>query len=355
MYPVLNIDLNRIEQNMRTILWECRKRGIKPMGITKAYCADVYIAQKLLDAGFCKIGDSRLKNLKNFQDWRVEKILIRIPMSCEVKELVTYADTALISSVDTARLIDAEAQKQQKLFKLILMMELGDLREGIYGYEALLKAAKTLEQMPAVHLQGIGTNIGCVSGVTPSAENMARLAQIKKRLESDIGRKLEVLSAGSSDVFGFMMREGLPDRINELRIGEATIMGTNGAEEHIAGLAEHCITLDAQVVEVFEKPSVPLGDRSINPFGEAVEVEDIGIRRRAIVALGRQDVHLTFLKPLKKGAYILAQSSDHTVLDVEECGDVYVGDVLTFQLKYGGILSAFTSGYVDRSYLSRAE
>jgi predicted amino acid racemase len=222
------------------------------MGITKAYCADVYIAQKLLDAGFCKIGDSRLKNLKNFQDWRVEKILIRIPMSCEVKELVTYADTALISSVDTARLIDAEAQKQQKLFKLILMMELGDLREGIYGYEALLKAAKTLEQMPAVHLQGIGTNIGCVSGVTPSAENMARLAQIKKRLESDIGRKLEVLSAGSSDVFGFMMREGLPDRINELRIGEATIMGTNGAEEHIAGLAEHCITLDAQVVEVFE-------------------------------------------------------------------------------------------------------
>jgi predicted amino acid racemase len=75
--------------------------------------------------------------------------------------------------------------------------------------------------------------------------------------------------------------------------------------------------------------------------------------RRAIVAVGKQDVDPGCLFPLDAALEILGASSDHMLLD---CGtatnyrDLRPGDLVDFRMSYGAVLKAFTSEYVSRQY-----
>ena len=46
--------------------------------------------------------------------------------------------------------------------------------------------------------------------------------------------------------------------------------------------------------------------------------QDRGIRRRALLAVGRQDIEPDGLSPLTRGVEILGASSDHLVCDIED-------------------------------------
>lgn len=353
-YPRLNIELKPIRQNMSIILDACRKWGIEPVAITKVYRAHEDIVQMLLELGYTKFGDSRVDNLKRLEKIKgVEKLLIRIPMPAEVAELVEYGTCSLISSIYTTKLIDQEARRQKKKFKLVLMYDIGDLREGVYGVDNLCKIAEEMDTLKHVELCGIGTNMSCMNGILPSAENLTEFLEAKKSVEDCIGRKLAVASAGNTDVFAFLLKNGTFEGINELRIGEAMIMGTDGAEGVIDVLHQHAVTLQAQVVEIYDKPSQPIGVSGVNPFGEKIEVlKDKGLRKRAIIALGRQDIHFQHMIPCDEKITLIGQSSDHTVLDVSDCTTDYrEGDILTFRVKYGAILSGFTSDYVYKNII----
>ena len=351
MYPRLNIRLDKIEKNMQIIMRECKMRGIEPVGITKVHKADGRIVELLIKTGFKKIGDSRLLNIKKMK-YDIEKLLTRIPMPSEVDELVKYATSSLISSVYTAELIDKEADKQNKIFNLILMYDIGDLREGVYGEDNFIKAAKEISLLKNVVLHGVGINLGCMNGILPNEENLSEIIRIKEKTENAIGRGIEILSAGNTDVFAYLLKNKNYNQINELRIGEATIMGTDAAEGVIDILYQNAITLSAEIIEVYDKPSIPKGAPGINPFGEKIEANDVGIRRRAILAVGRQDINSAHLLPKENNIKIIGQSSDHTVIDITDLqGNYKEGDIIEFNLKYGGILSAYTSEYVYKNYI----
>jgi predicted amino acid racemase len=351
MYPQIEINLRLIEQNMQMILSQCRKRGIEPVAVTKVHKANRRIVDLLIKTGFKKFGDSRLQNLKRLKEYDVEKLLIRIPMPSEIEELVEIATSSLISSVSIAQLIDKEAKKQNKIFKVTLMYDIGDLREGIYGQDNLFQAVKEIESLENVILHGIGTNMGCMNGILPSEDNLTELVHIKEKTEQCIGRKIEVLSAGNTDVFAYLLEHENIKGINELRIGEAIMMGTDAAEGNIDILKQNAAGLHAEVIEVYEKPSSPTGNIGLNPFGEKVESKDLGIRRRAILALGRQDVSYLHIIPKDENIMIIGQSSDHTVLDLTSCTRQYqLGDIVEFNLKYGGILAAYTSEFIEKNY-----
>ncbi len=352
-YPRLNIELEPIRQNMTKILSTCRQWGIEPVAVTKVYRAHPDIVQMLLELGYTKLGDSRVDNLKRLEGMDVEKLLIRIPMPSEVAQLVEYATSSLISSIYTAKLIDREARNQKKKFKLTLMYDIGDLREGIYGVENLCKIAEEINALKNVELCGIGTNMSCMNGILPSKENIMEFLEAKKSVENCFGTKLDIASAGNTDVFAFLLKNGMIEGISELRIGEGMIMGTDGGEGVIEMLNQDAVTLEAQIVEIYDKPSKPKGVAGVNPFGEKIEQgADKGMRRRAIVALGRQDIHFMHLIACDKNIVPIGQSSDHTVLDVSDCDKKYRdGDILKFRVKYGAILSGFTSDYVYKNII----
>jgi predicted amino acid racemase len=71
--------------------------------------------------------------------------------------------------------------------------------------------------------------------------------------------------------------------------------------------------------------------------------------RRAILALGMQDVDISAIKSRVK-VNVLGASSDHLILDARDSG-LEVGVEVRFDVNYGALLRAMTSPYVEKVYL----
>ena len=140
----------------------------------------------------------------------------------------------------------------------------------------------------------------------------------------------------------------LPAGINHLRVGEAILYGedTDG-NRFLEGYHTDAFLFKAQVVELKRKPSVPIGERGRDCLGNTPDYPDRGVRLRAICAAGKQDVAWAALTPTLPGAEMIGASSDHLIVDVEDCaGQVHVGDWMTFRCGYMAVLDATTSAYV---------
>ena len=214
MYPRLKIYLKRIEENTRVIRQLCTGHGIRVMGVTKACCGAPELAEAYLAGGLAMIGDSRVANLKKLKNIEAEKWLIRPPMLSEIEDLVCYADVSLQSEMETVRAINKECEKQRKRHKIILMMDLGDIREGYVDEEELIAAAVETEKLSHVDLYGIGTNLTCFSFIQADEEKMERLAEMRRKVENAAGHTLEIVSGGNSAALDLMMRGGICEGID---------------------------------------------------------------------------------------------------------------------------------------------
>ena len=109
------------------------------------------------------------------------------------------------------------------------------------------------------------------------------------------------------------------------------------------------VKLVAEVVELETKPSVPIGETGQDAFGGTPTFTDRGMRKRAILNIGRQDVVVDGIEPLDPGIIVLGGSSDHLILDVEDAQEkVKLGDEITFYPGYGALLALSTSPYVQK-------
>ena len=91
----------------------------------------------------------------------------------------------------------------------------------------------------------------------------------------------------------------------------------------------------------------------VNAFGDLPHYEDRGIRKRAIVALGNQDLgDSSRLIPRDKDMIVLGASSDHTILDIHNCKTDYkLGDIVEFNILYQAMLMTTLSPYVHKKIL----
>lgn len=354
-YPVYEISASKIKSNAYKIYEMCKVNGIEPAGVVKGFSAIPEVAELFVEAGFKTLGDSRMKEIIKLReaDIKGELMLIRIPMPCEIPELVRYADSSLNSEIDTIRLINQEAELQKKNHRIILMVDLGDLREGISKREEAIKAAKETEELDNVKLLGIGTNLGCYGSIKPSEKNLEELCELAEAIEKEIGRNLEIISGGASTSLSLLINGRIPKRINHLRIGEAIITAKDfpyvwGIE--MPGIYRDPMILKAQVVEVKEKPSYPIGEIFVDAFGNRPAYTDRGIRKRAILAVGNKDVgDISKLKPRHDGIEIIGSSSDHLILDVEDYPwEINVGDILEFDTFYAAMLFLCSSNCVRK-------
>jgi len=349
MYPLLRINLVKLRENTQTIVNLCEKKNIKVVGVTKVFCAIPEVAQTMVKGGVEILGDSRIKNLKKLQHIPVPKMLLRIPMKSEVEEVIKYADISLNSEIDTIKSLSEEAKKQRKIHEIILMVDLGDLREGVLK-EDVIPIVEQIVKLEGIRLRGIGTNLTCYGSVIPTPDILEKLVEIKNSINKKFNLNLDIVSGGNSSSLYLVQNGLIPRGITQLRIGEAIVLGRETAfGDRIPHTYDDVFTLEAQIVELKEKPSYPRGILGMDAFGERQVYVDRGIMKRAILAIGRQDVNMNDLIPIDSSIELIGSSSDHLIVNVTNSTYPYkVGDIIKFKLRYGGILSCSTSEYVEK-------
>jgi ornithine racemase len=349
MYPRVIINPSKYKHNLNNLIAKLKPMGIQMMVVSKVFGADQHLIDIINHLDIDYISDSRIQNLHKMKTHH-KKALLRLPSLSEISDVVKFADVSFNSNLKTICALNEEAFKQHKIHDIILMFDIGDLREGIYYQEDYIKIVDQILSHKNIHLKGIGTNITCYGGVIPTIDTMATFIDIKNKIENHFQIKLEIISGGNSSIYQMLMSKDFPKEINHLRIGELLILGKETAYgTPVEGMHDDVITIDAQIIEIGLKPSMPEGLLGMNAFGEKVVFKDEGIIKRAIVALGKQDVHPDHLI-CPKGITILGASSDHTIIKIDPELKLDIGDVIHFKLTYGGILSIMQSTYVRRVY-----
>jgi len=361
MYPRLVINLKKLRQNLDAIARITTDQGgCSLMVVTKGMCADREMVDILLnDERVGYLADARVRNIKTYyQDAKTHgksTVLLRLPMECEIEEAVKYVDISFNSEITTIRSLNEEAEKQGKVHKIVLMIDVGDLREGLFFKEEekiFDTVAETL-LMKNIELFGVGVNLTCYGAIIPTDENLSVLVDMAEKIERKFNIRLEMRSGGNSSSLYLIWKSGLPKGINNLRVGEAFLLGNDTAYgERVPGTSGDALTLEAQIIELQGKPSIPIGEIGVDGFGQRPSFEDRGTIKRAILAIGKQDADPDSLKPIDRGIDILGASSDHMIADVTKSEREYkVGDVIGFELEYRGLLKAATSMYVERFYV----
>jgi len=330
-------------------------KGISMMGVTKSFLGSPEIAGAMAAAGIELLADSRIENIKKMRDAGIKNtlVLIRTPSMSKIKQVVTYADISLNSELDIIRLLSEEAKAQNKIHRIILMVDLGDLREGILP-EDMEQTVRTALTFGGVKLIGIGTNLGCIGAILPDQEKMDELSRIAQALENKFNLNFDLISGGNSANYPWVKKTDRLGRINNLRVGEMIFTGCNTIDyKPIEALETDTSCLVAEVIEVKLKDSLPHGTVSTDAFGNVPVFSDRGSIKRVILGIGRQDVLTQGLTPVGD-MEIIGSSSDHTIVDLKGA-DVKVGDQIRFHLTYAGQLSAMTSTYIEKVYLNEGQ
>jgi predicted amino acid racemase len=346
--PRLEIDLGKLRQNVTTIFNLCLTRGIAVVGITKGFAALPEIAQVMVDGGIQMLGDSRLENILTLRNagLQAEMMLIRIPMIHEVDLVVQLSDCSLNSEITVIQRLSEAAIKQNRIHDIILMVELGDLREGLLPEETL-STVKIINTLQGVRLKGLGGNFNCISGIEPTVDKLTELVALTVKIENELGIQLEILSGGNTSSLALVVNDTIPERINQLRIGEGILLGHTDIFTNLNKTYQDAMILIAEIIELKLKESIPKGPIARDSFGNLPKFKANGIRKRAILAIGKQDIYPAHLKPLDSNITVIAASSDHLVVDVTESTTAFqVGDEIRFIPTYPGILSLCTSKYV---------
>jgi len=352
-YPLIECNLTKLGHNAREIVSRCAARGISVTGVIKGFNGDPRVAAVFRDCGVDGLATSRTEQIAACRAAGIPGpyMLVRIPMPGEAADVVSLADSTLASEMPIVRLLDAECARQNKRLGILLMADLGDLREGFWDKGELVEAAAETEALSNVDLLGVGVNLGCYGAVVPTPENLGALAEVARSVEARIGRSLALVSGGATTSLPLVLDGTMPARINHLRVGEGILQGKDLSD--LFGLDMSFLHLDvftikAEVLEVKRKPSRPVGRIFVDAYGYTPEFPERGVRRRALAGIGKLDfAYCDMLKPREKGISVLGASSDHLILDAEDYpGELKPGDVLEFDARYAAALFATGSRYV---------
>ena len=355
-YPRVVIDLGKLRNNIEQILGRCRSCGVDVAGVVKCVDGNLEVARAFEECGAKFIASSRLAHLERLKKGEVKEgtgdgkssgikiplMLIRVPMISEAERTVAFSDISLNSEISVLKALDAAAIRAGKKHGVILMDDLGDLREGFWDIDDLVSAALMVEQAQGLELMGIGTNVGCYGSVMATPEKLQELVDDAEIVEEKIGRKLAYISGGATSSIPRILEGNLPERINMLRIGEGIIVARDLIELYGYEMDFMCTdvsVLEAEVIEVKTKASHPVGEIGYDAFGNKMVYEDRGMRKRALIGIGKIDFAFGGLEPRDEGVEILGGSSDHTILDIENAvRDIKVGDIVKIDIDYGALV-----------------
>ena len=350
----IELHADKLEHNYRFLDRMFGQQGKSWSVVTKMLCGNKSYVEEIIRLGAREICDSRLTNLKVIKaiDPTVQTVYIKPPAKRNIPAVVKYADVSFNSEYQTIKLLSDEAQRQERKHKVIIMIELGDLREGIMG-ENLMAFYDAVFHLPNIEVTGIGTNLNCLHGVLPSQDKLIQLCLYQQLIEARFNRNIPWVTGGTSIVVPLLAYGQVPEGVNHFRIGETLYFGNNLLTgEPLEGMEVDVFKLYSEIIEITEKPKVPIGYLAKNPSGEMLKVqeEDYGkTSYRAILDVGLLDSATDFLIPDDSNLTIVGASSDMLIVDLGETNRNYkVGDMVPFSLKYMGALHLLNSRYVEK-------
>ncbi len=354
-YPKLEINIGHFKENAETVIKKCAEFGIEVAGVIKGATGLTEIAEAYSEAGARWIASSRLEQLEDAINAGIDKpmMMIRIPMLSEVEEVIRLCDYSLNSEVEVLEALNAEAARKDKIHNVILMADMGDLREGFWDKDEMSRVALRIENdLTNLHLAGIGTNVGCYGSICPTVDKLNELIDVAEKIEAVIGRELEIISGGATSTLLRIWGRDVPGRINMLRIGEGVLLARDLQEFYGCSMPElnrDNFRLKAEVIEIKDKPTHPIGEIAVDAFGHKPDYVDRGIRKRALLGVGKVDYgDSNELLPLEEGIEVLGASSDHTIIDVEDSvRDWQIGDIMEFDVNYATMVYLTSSRNVN--------
>ena len=348
--PRIEISLSQIEHNARLLCELYGQQGISLMGVSKAVLGEPAIAQAMIQGGVQFIADSRLENIQKMKNAGISTqfVLLRSVLS-QAESTVRYADISLNTEIATIEKLDRCAKLQNKIHRLILMVEMGDLREGIMPQD-IFWFIKRVFSLAHIKIVGLGCNLACYGGIKPDNRKMQQLSALTEAIEREFEIDLSLVSGGNSANYEWYKSASQVGRINNLRVGESILLGCETVDRQaIPKLHTNAFKLIAEVIESKEKPSVPFGEVCQDAFGNSPVFQDRGIHHRAIIALGKQDTLISGLT-CDRTMEILGSSSDHLAIDSKKSG-LKVGGKVDFNLDYGSLLAAMTSPFIKKQFV----
>jgi predicted amino acid racemase len=335
-----------------------KKNSIEWAPVLKMLCGNKTYLEYVLSLGDEQVCDARLSNLKKIKAINPQKetIYIKPPAKRSIAKVVKYADVSFNTEFTTIKWLSEEAVKQEKIHRIIIMIELGDLREGILG-EHLIAFYKKIFELPNITVSGIGANLNCLSGVMPSKDKLIQLSLYEQLIEAKFGKKIDYVSGGSSVMIPLLLTKQIPKGVNHFRIGETLFFGVDlFSNKTVPKMKDDVFLLFAEIIEITEKSVVPYGELEENPSGETIEIDhnDYGRNHsRGILDIGLLDISKTeFIIPVDKNITFIGASSDMLVVDLSQTNKKYkVGDLVSFKMKYMGALRIMNSEYIEKKLI----
>jgi ornithine racemase len=351
---ILRLYRNKLKNNYQFLNTIFEKKQVDWSVVSKILCGNERYLKELIALGPEEICDSRISNLKTIKslDPRIRTVYIKPPAKRSIPEIIEFADVSFNTEFATMELLSEEAKKQDKTHNIIIMLEMGDLREGVMG-EELMDFYQSVFRLPNLQISGLGTNLNCLNGVMPSEDKLIQLSLYKQLIEAKFNRKITWVTGGTSVVFPLLLSHRLPRGINHFRMGETLFFGNNlFTKEGIEGMEQQVFSLHAEIIEIRKKPMVPSGILDENPSGKVAQIlpDNYGKKaHRAIIDVGLLDIGLDHIQPLDQRLQIEGGSSDMIVLDISAAVEDYeVGGFIEFTVDYMGALALMNSHYIEK-------
>ncbi|TPE45970.1 alanine racemase [Pontibacter mangrovi] len=351
---VLKLYHDKLKHNYNHLDAVFREHGIDWGVVTKLLCGHEAFLKEVLALGVKEIHDSRVSNLKTVKKMApdVQTVYIKPAPKKSIPDIITYADVSFQTELEIIRLLSEEAVRQQRLHKIIIMIEMGDLREGVMG-EELIDFYEQVFELPGISVIGLGANFNCLHGVMPTQDKLIQLCLYKQIIEAKFNHKIPWVSGGTSVTIPLLFNHLLPKGVNHFRVGEALFFGLNlFTNETFENMHDDVFELVAEIIELTEKPMIPSGILAENPSGESFEIDESlygKTSHRAILDVGLLDINPKFLLPKDESISVIGASSDMLIVELGQNEQNYkVGDVLRFNLRYMGALSVLNSRYIAK-------
>ena len=350
----VTIDIKKLRSNFNYLNTLFKKNNIEWSIVSKILSGNKLFLTELLKFDIKQVCDSRVSNLKEIKliNPKIETIYIKPPAKRSVSSVVKYADISMNTEFETIKLLSKEAIAQNKVHKIIIMIELGELREGVLG-DDFMDFYESIFKLENIQVVGIGTNLSCLYGVLPNHDKLIQLSLYEQLIEAKFNKQIPYVSGGSSVTIPLIFQNLLPKGINHFRVGETLFLGTDVYNNtNFKKMHSNVFTLYAEIIELIEKSIVPMGKMGTNVEGESYVFDQNNIGEtsyRAIIDLGLLDVETEHIELVDKSLKLAGASSDMIVIDIDENKKKYkVGDLVEFKLDYMGILRIMNSKYIEK-------
>lgn len=353
----LTMNRKKLRENHEFLTKQMADNNIEWAIVTKLLCGTVAFLKEVMSLGNHAYCDSRLSNLATIRgiNPNAETIYIKPPAHENVEDVIDYANISFNTEFSTLKQLSDMAVSKGKTHGVIIMIELGDLREGIMG-DHLIDFYQKIFQLPNIDVVGLGTNLNCLHGVMPSADKLIQLSLYAQMIELKFGKKLKYISGGTSVVIPLINEKQLPKGINHFRIGETLYYGVDLFEEKkIEGMHDDVFELHSQIIEITKKPMIPIGETAANPSGELFDIDEEkrGLESyRALIDVGLLELDKRYLEPEDLDIEVIGASSDMMAIDLGTNPKNYkTGDYLQFKTPYMGALGLMNSPYIVKNVI----